>query len=35
MLPLIENCPPGGVRRKTWTGLCRKSEALSVFEGTQ
>ena len=21
----------GGVRRKSWTGLCRKSEALSVF----
>ena len=21
----------GGVRRKSWTGLCCKSEALSVF----
>ena len=24
-----------GVRRKTWTGLCRKSEALPVFGGTE
>ena len=24
-----------GVRQKSWTGLCRKSEALSVFEGTE
>ncbi len=24
-----------GVRRKTWTGLCRKSKARSVFDGTE
>ena len=24
-----------GVRRKSWTGLCRKSEALPVFQGTE
>ncbi len=24
-----------GGRRKTWTGLCRNFEALSVFEGTE
>ena len=24
-----------GVRRKSWTGLCRKSEARSVFERTE
>ncbi len=24
-----------GVRRNTWTGLCRKSEARSVFERTE
>ena len=24
-----------GVRRNSWTGLCRKFEALSVFEGTE
>ena len=24
-----------GVRRKTWTGLCRKSKSHSVFEGTE
>ena len=23
------------MRRNSWTGLCRKSEALSVFEGTE
>jgi transposase len=27
--------PHLGVRRKSWTGLCRKSEALPVFEGTE
>lgn len=29
------NIDPPGVRRKSWTGLCRKSEALSVFEWTE
>ena len=24
-----------GMRRKTWTGLCRKSKALPVFDGTE
>ena len=24
-----------GVRRKTWTGLCRKSEARPVLDGTK
>ncbi len=24
-----------GVRRKSWTGLCRKSEALSIFDRTE
>ena len=26
---------PRGMRRKSWTGLCLKSEALSVFQGTE
>ena len=26
---------PDGVRRKSWTGLCRDSETLPVFEGTE
>ena len=26
---------PPGVRRKTWTGLCCKSKALAVFDGTE
>jgi len=29
------NIDPPGVRRKTWTGLCRKSKARSVFERTE
>ena len=29
------NIDPPGVRRKTWTGLCRKSNALPVFQGTE
>ena len=29
------NIDPVGVRTKTWTGLRRKPEALSVFEGTE
>ena len=24
-----------GVRQKSWTGLCRKPEALPVFDGTE
>ena len=24
-----------GVQRKSWTGLCRESEALSIFEGAE
>lgn len=32
---LLDLLVQAGVRRKTWTGLCRKSEALSVFEGTE
>ena len=29
------NTDPPGVRHKSWTGLCRKSEAVSVLEGTE
>ena len=27
--------PQAGVRTKTWTGLCRKTKTLPVFNGTQ
>ena len=29
------NSAPQGMRTKTWTGLSRKSEALSVFDGAE
>ena len=33
--PVLYRVRVAGVLRKTWTGLCRKSEARPVLEGTE